>query len=80
MKHHENGNVVSLIITFTSCKHNYNQNPFSIVWNRQPKACPVQSFLDYAVTLYHVTVFALLAFLLLHNPTFPDDCILRRVQ
>ena len=43
-----NGNVVSLIITFTSYKHNYNQNPFSIVLNRQPKACPVQSFLDYA--------------------------------
>ena len=26
-KHIGNGNVVSLIITFTSCKHNYNQNP-----------------------------------------------------
>ena len=46
-KHSGNGNVVSLIITFTSYKHNYNQNPFSIVLNRQPKACPVQSFLDY---------------------------------
>ena len=47
-KHSGNGSVVSLIITFTSYKHNYNQNPFSIVLNRQPKACPVQSFLDYA--------------------------------
>ena len=49
-KHSGNGTVVSLIITFTSYKHtgNYNQNPFSIVLNRQPKACPVQSFLDYA--------------------------------
>ena len=47
-KHSGNGNVVSLIITFSSYKHNYNQNPFSIVFNRQPKACPVQSFLDYA--------------------------------
>ena len=61
-KHSGNGNMVSLIITFTSYKHDYNQNPFSLVLNRQPKACPVQSFLDYAVTLYHVTVFALLAF------------------
>ena len=46
-KHSGKGNVVSLIITFKSYKHNYNQNPFSIVLNRQPKACPVQSFLDY---------------------------------
>ena len=46
-KHSGKGNVVSLIITFKSYKHNNNQNPFSIVLNRQPKACPVQSFLDY---------------------------------
>ena len=46
-KHSGNGNVVSLIITFTSYKHNYNQHPFSIVLNTQPKACPIQSFLDY---------------------------------
>ena len=30
------GNVVSLIITFTSYKHNYNQNTFSLILNRQP--------------------------------------------
>ena len=47
-KHSGNGNMVSLIITFTSYKHDNNQNPFSIVLNRQPKACPVQTFLDYA--------------------------------
>ena len=41
------GNVVSLVITFTSYKHHYNQNPFSIVLTRQLKACPVQVFLDY---------------------------------
>ena len=40
-------NVVSLIITFTSYKHNYNQNPFSLVLTRQPTVCPVQSLLDY---------------------------------
>ena len=44
-KHSGNGDVVSLIITFTSYKHHYNQNP---CLHRQPKACPVQSFLDYA--------------------------------
>ena len=42
-----NGDVVSLIITFISYKHNYNQNPLSIVLNRHPKACPIQSFLHY---------------------------------
>ena len=42
------GNVVSLIITFKNYKHSYNQIPFSIVLTRQPKACPVESFLDYA--------------------------------
>ena len=46
-QHSGKGNVVSLIITFTRYKHNYNQIPFSIVLTRQPKACPVQSFLDY---------------------------------
>ena len=39
--------MVSLIITFPSYKHNYNQNLFPIALNRQPKACPVQAFLDY---------------------------------
>ena len=46
-EHRGKGNVVSLIITFPSYKHNYNQNLFPIVLNRQPKACPVQAFLDY---------------------------------
>ena len=46
-EHSGNSNVVSLIITFPSYKHNYNQNLFPIVLNRQPKACPVQAFLDY---------------------------------
>lgn len=42
------GNVLSLVITFTSYKHiHYNQNPFSIVLRRQLHACPVQSFLNY---------------------------------
>ena len=31
-KHSGNGDVVSLTITFTSYKHHYNQNPFSIVY------------------------------------------------
>jgi len=48
IQHSGKGNVVSLIITFTSYKHSYNPNPpFSIVLMRQPKACPVQLFLDY---------------------------------
>ena len=46
-EHSGKGNVVSLIITFPSYKHNYNQNLFPIALNRQPKACPVQAFLDY---------------------------------
>ena len=46
-EHRGKGNVVSLIITFPSYKHNYNQNLFPVVLNRQPKACPVQAFLDY---------------------------------
>ena len=41
-QHSRKGNVVSLIITFTSYEHNYNQTPFAIVLTRQPKACPVQ--------------------------------------
>ena len=41
------GNVNSLRITFKNYKHSYNQNSFSIVLNRQPKACPVSTFLDY---------------------------------
>ena len=45
-EHRGKGKVVSLIITFPSYKHNYNQNLFPIVLNRQPKACPVQAFLD----------------------------------
>ena len=43
----ESGNELSLVITFTNYKHNYNQNPFSIVLRRQLHACPVQSLLDY---------------------------------
>ena len=46
-EHSGKGKVVSLIITFPSYKHNYNQNLFPIVLNRQPKAGPVQAFLDY---------------------------------
>ena len=45
------GNVVSLISTFTSYKHNYNQNPFSLILTRQPTACPVQSLSDYVSVL-----------------------------
>ena len=41
------GNVLSLVITFTTYKHHCNQNPFSIVLRRQLHACPVQSFLNY---------------------------------
>ena len=43
----QNDEVVSLVITFKNYKHNYNQNPFSIVLARQLNACPVKSFLDY---------------------------------
>ena len=43
----QNGEVVSLVITFKNYKHNYNQNPFSIVLAKQLNACPVKSFLDY---------------------------------
>ena len=42
-----NGRVVSLVITFTNYKHNYNQTAFSLILHRQLTACPVQSFLDY---------------------------------
>lgn len=37
----QNGEVVSLVITFENYKHNYNQNPFSIVLAKQLNACPV---------------------------------------
>ena len=43
----QNGEVVSLVITFKHYKHSYNQNPFSIVLGKQLNACPVKSFLDY---------------------------------
>ena len=44
-----NGKVVSLVITFTNYKHNYNQTAFSLILHRQLTACPVQSFLDYLI-------------------------------
>ena len=43
----QNGEVVSLVITFKNYKHNYNQNPFSIVLAKQLTACPVRSYLEY---------------------------------
>ena len=39
--------MVSLVVTFTNYKHNYNQSTFSLILHRQFNACPVQSFLDY---------------------------------
>ena len=35
------------MITFKNYKHNYNQNPFSIVLAKQLNTCPVRSFLEY---------------------------------
>ena len=35
------------VITFKNYKHNYNQNPFSIILAKQLNTCPVKSFLDY---------------------------------
>ena len=43
----QNGEVVSLVITFKNYKHNYNQNLFSIVLAKQLNACPARSFIDY---------------------------------
>lgn len=44
------GKVVSLVVTFTNYKHNYNQSAFSLILHRQFNACSVQSFLDYVNT------------------------------
>lgn len=41
------GLVQSLLVTFMNFKHNYNKTNFTIVVGREPKACPVQSYLDY---------------------------------
>ena len=42
--------MVSLVVTFTNYKHNYNQSAFSLILHRQFNTCPVQSFLDYVNT------------------------------
>ena len=41
------GEVVSLKITFLSCKHNYNQRSYSIILSRQSQCCPVEILLNY---------------------------------
>ena len=41
------GKIVSLKLTFADYKHNYNRHPFSIVINRKPSHCPVESVLLY---------------------------------
>lgn len=46
-QYNEKGLVQSMLIHFRNFKHNYNQKEFVLVISRQPKACPVQSYLDY---------------------------------
>ena len=41
------GKIVSLKLTFADYKRNYNRHPFSIIINRQPSHCPVESLLLY---------------------------------
>ena len=41
------GKIVSLKLTFADYIHNYHRHPFSIIINRQPSHCPVESLLLY---------------------------------
>ena len=41
------GKIVSLKLTFTDYKHHYNRYPCSIIINRQPSHCAVESLLLY---------------------------------
>src|SRR6056300_122707 len=42
-----NGLVQSLLVIFNDYKHHYNKNEFTLVLNRQPKACPVEYYLEF---------------------------------